>query len=169
MKIKFISSFVVSLIVFLLVLVPIVNAADEVSLSATVTVQNISVTVTDGSITYGTLSTSGTANTTATGVDDSQTATNNGNVTEDFDIKGADTAAWSLAGSAGSENYAHNFCTSDCDGDPSWTALTTSYQALATSVSTSGTQEFDLRINVPTSTSTYTEQTAQVWVLASAS
>jgi len=142
------------------------KAATTAAVAATVTAQNISVTATDGSVSYGTIDLSSTADTTNTGVDDSQTATNNGNVTEDFNISGQDSGDWTLAAAAGSEEYTHKFCTATCDASPSWTALTTSYQTLASAVSFSSTQEFDLQIGSPSSTSNYTEQTVSVTVQA---
>lgn len=143
-----------------------VRAAQTADVTATVTAQNISVAVTDGAVSYGTVSTSATQDTTTSGVNDSQTADNDGNVTEDFNVRGFDTAAWALAGTAGSEAYTHKFCTVDCDTSPTWTALTTSYQQLANDVADTGDQIFDLEIGTPTSTATYTQQTATVTVQA---
>jgi hypothetical protein len=147
----------------------IVYSATTATVTATVTVQNISVSVADGIVSYGTLSTSDTQDTTSSGLNDSQTATNNGNIDEDFSIKGQDSSNWTLATSIGSEQYAHKFCTSSCDSSPVWTALTTTNQSLATSVATSGTQEFDLQILTPSSTANYTQQSVDVVVTASAS
>ena len=160
------------LVVFLFFLLPGVRAENTDTVTATVTVQNISVSVTDGTVDYQTLGV-GTSATTATGdgdsVDDTQTATNDGNVTEDFDIKGQDSSGgWTLATSPGDEQYTHEFCTSDCDSSPTWTPLTTSYDTLATGITTSGTQNFDLRIQVPTSTTDYDPQSVDVTVLATA-
>lgn len=157
------------LLVSSLVSVPIASAATTDSVTATVTVQNVSVSVTDGAVAYGTLAASGTQDTASGGLDDSQTATNDGNVTEDFDIQGQNSGDWTLAATQGSDQYFHKFCTTDCDGSPTWTALTTSYQALATSVADSGTQVFDLQIGVPSSSSVDTQQSVDVTVQASAS
>jgi hypothetical protein len=144
-----------------------IQAAETGNVTATVTAQNISVAVTDGSVSYGVISVSDTQDTTTGGVNDSQTATNDGNITEDFNVRGFDTTGWTLGSSAGSETYTHKFCTSNCDSSPTWTALTTSYQTLAEDVvATSGTQVFDLQIGTPTSTSAYTQQTATVTVQA---
>jgi hypothetical protein len=144
-----------------------IQAAETGNVTATVTAQNISVAVTDGSVSYGVISVSDTQDTTTGGVNDSQTATNDGNITEDFNVRGFDTTGWTLGASAGSEIYTHKFCTSNCDSSPTWTALTTSYQTLASGVvATSGTQVFDLQIGTPTSTSVYTQQTATVTVQA---
>lgn len=144
------------------------KSADTGSVTATVTAQNISVSVTDGGVAYGTLALSGTADTTSAGVNDSQTATNDGNVVEDFNVKGANTTAWTLAATQGSEQYFHKFCNNGtCDSSPTWTALTTNYQTLGTSIAaTSGTKEFDLQIGVPSATATFTSQSASVTVQA---
>lgn len=147
-----------------------VSAANEGSVTATVTAQEISLTVADGSVAYGTIVLNSTKDTTSGGVDDSQTASNIGNVAEDFNIKGAATAAWTLGATAGANTYTHKFCISTCDTSPTWTALTLNNQSLATNVTAaSGTQLFDLQIGTPTTTSSYTQQTATVTVQASAS
>ncbi len=86
-----------------------VKAADTASVTATVTAQNISVTVTDGTVAYGTISLSSSKDTTTSGTNDSQTATNNGNVTENFNIKGQDSANWTLAATAGPDQYVLHF------------------------------------------------------------
>ncbi|MBI2414888.1 hypothetical protein HYV31_03605 [candidate division WWE3 bacterium] len=143
------------------------NAASTATVAATVTLQNISVSVSDGTIAYGTLSSSSSKSTTPADLNDLQTATNNGNITEDFNIKGQNTAAWTLAGSAGSEQYVHKFCTASCTTPPTnYTALTTSYQTLGTSIAASGTKTFDLQITTPSSTATYTQQSVDVIVQA---
>lgn len=167
-KIKQVLSLTCLFSLLTLILSPIVIAQTD-TVTATVTAQNVSVSVADGAVAYGTVSTSSTEDTTTNGVDDSQTATNDGNVTEDLTIRGWDTTNWTLGGTAASETYTHKFCTSTCDSSPSWTALTTSYQTLADDVSSSGTQVFDLQIGTPTSTSNYTEQSADVTVMAAAS
>jgi hypothetical protein len=150
-----------------LISVASVYAASTGTVTATVTAQNISVSVSDGSVAYGTVALSSSSDTTSSGVNDSQTATNDGNITETFNIKDAGTtAAWTIAGTVGADNYKHEFCTTTCDSTPSWTALTANYQTLAASVSTSGTQVFDLKLNTPTSSSSYTQQSLTVTVQA---
>jgi hypothetical protein len=146
-----------------------VHAASSANVTATVTIQNVSVSVSDAAIAYGTLSSSGTEDTTTAGINDSQTASNDGNVTEDLNIRGANSTNWTLSGTAGVDTYIHSFCITDCDGTPSWTALTTSNQTLATSVSAAGTQLFDLQFSAPTSSTTFTEESLTVTVQASAS
>ena len=155
---------------FSLITSPAVYAATTAVVAATVTAQNVSITLTtDGAVAYGTQTVSATADTTSNGVNDTETVQNNGNVAEDFDISGAASAAWTLAATAGANQYAHKFCITTCDSSPTWTALTGSNQALATSVAASGTQAFDLQLLMPTSTASYAEQTLNVTVTASAS
>lgn len=161
---------IVSSITLSALLIPtFVSAATSATVTATVTVQNVAVSVSDGTVAYGTLGTSSSANTASGDLDDSQTATNDGNVATDFNIRGQNSANWTLAASVGADQYKHDFCVTDCDGTPTWTALTTSNQSLASSVASSGTQVFDLRINTPSSSTNYTSQSVDVIVQASAS
>jgi len=145
-----------------------VSAASTATVTATVTAQSISVSVADGAVAYGTIALSSTEDTTTGGVDNSQIATNNGNVAADLNITGSDSSAWTLAGTVGANQYKHAFCKTTCDSSPTWTALTTSYQALSSSVSASGTQSFDLQLNTPSSTASYAEQSVDVTVQATA-
>jgi len=139
-------------------------AAGTATIAATVTVQNISVSVSDGTIAYGTLGSNSSAGTNGT---DTQTATNNGNVAEDFNIKGQNSGSWTLGGTAGADQYVHKFCTATCGSAPTnYTALTTSYQALANSVAASGTQTFDLYITTPNPSTVFTQQSVDVTVQA---
>lgn len=131
----------------------------------------VSVSVSDGVVTYGMMP-ANTSKTTLSGeLNDMQTATNDGNVTETFNIKGQNTVCpWTLASSSGSDQYVHQFCNDtdlDCSSPPTnYTALTTSYQALDTGIAQSGTVNFQLRITVPTSTNCYTQQSVDVTIQA---
>lgn len=146
------------------------QAATTAAVTATVTVQNVSVTVSDGTVPYGTLATNTAKSTITADLNDLQTATNGGNVTEDLNIKGQNTAAWTLGATAGADQYIHQFCTATCSSPPTnFTALTTSYQTLKTSLAASGTQTFDLRIVTPTSSTSFTQQSVDVTVQAVAS
>ncbi len=141
-----------------------VFAATTGTVAATVTVQNVSVTVSDGTVAYGTLALNTSAGTNPT---DTQTATNNGNITEDLNIKGSNSANWTLGGTANTDQYVHKFCTATCGSAPTnYTALTTSYQTLATGKAASGTQTFELYITTPTSSTNYTQQSVDVTVQA---
>src|SRR3990167_1637904 len=173
-KIKNLLGISTALAAFLLpvVFVGTVFASSTDTVAATVTPQNISVSVTDGTVAYGTVDLSSSEDTAAGGLNDSQTASNDGNITEDLNITSTDATGgttWSLAGTIGANQYKHSFCTTDCDGSPTWTALTTSYQALGTSISASGTKVFDLKIDTPSSSSDYVQKSITVTVQAVAS
>ena len=140
-------------------------AATTASVTATVTVENISVSVTDGTVSYGTLGLNSSAGTNGT---DTQTASNDGNVAEDFNLKGSDSAAWTLdTANSTTDHYMHKFCTATCASAPTnYTGLTTSYQALASNVAALGNQTFDLYITTPQTSSVYTAQSVDVTVQA---
>ena len=141
------------------------GAAETATVTATVTAQNVSVTVSDNSVTYGTMSL-GSSKSTIT-LSDTQTATNAGNITSQLNIKGQNSTGWTLAGTAGSDQYVHKFCTASCSTPPTnYTALTVNYQTLSASIAASGTQDFDLELTVPNSSTTYTQQSVDVIVQA---
>ncbi len=150
-------------------------AASTGVVAATVTPQNISVAVSDGVVAYGTLDLSTAKDTTATGVNDTQLATNDGNVAEDFNIRSTDATGgttWTLAATAGANQYTHSFCTAGggapdpCDATPTWNNMTTSYAALANNIAAAGTNKFDLKIGTPTSSSDYVQKSISVTVQA---
>ncbi len=149
------------------------EAADTGDVTATVTVQHVALTVSDGAIAYGTIVAGGTRSTLSGEANDMQTAQNTGNVQEDFNIKGYNVSTgctWTLAGSQGSEQYFHKFCNdtdNDCSSPPTgYTALTTSYQTLDADVPTSGTVDIQFQIGVPSSTTCTDEATVTVTVQA---
>jgi len=142
-------------------------ASDTATVAATVTAQNISVNVSDGTISYGILPANTTKSTIAAELNDQQTATNAGNVAEDFNIKGQDSTNWTLGATSGSDQYVHKFCTSSCGTPPTnYTALTTNYSLLASNVGTSGSQTFDLQITTPNPSTVFTQQSVDVIVMA---
>lgn len=132
----------------------------------------ISVSISDGIISYGVISEGGTQDTTSTGLNDTQVATNDGNITENFNIKGQNSTSWTLTGSVGYNQYKQEFCITGggapdpCDSSPTWTVLTTAYQSLATAIASSGTQRFDLKITLPSLSSTYNQQTVDITIQA---
>jgi hypothetical protein len=150
-------------------------AATTGTVAATVTPQNISVAVSDGSVAYGTLSLSASADTTSGGVNDTQVATNDGNVAEDFNILSSNATggtAWTLSGAPGVDQYSHSFCNTgsgspdSCDATPTWTTMTTNYTQLADNVSPAGTNRFDLKLDTPTSSTDYVQKTINVTIQA---
>ena len=150
---------------FSLSFVQMANAATSANVAATVTVQNVSVSVSSGTVSYGTLATNTSAGTNGS---NTQIVTNAGNVAEDFNIRGQNSANWTLGSSAGTDTYVHQFCTSTCGTAPTnYTKLTTSYAVLgAGNVASSSTQNFDLYITTPTSSSVFTQQSVDVTVQA---
>jgi hypothetical protein len=142
-------------------------SASSANVTATVTVPNISLSVSDGSVAYGTLAVSTSADTCSSHLNDLQTVTNDGNIAEDINIKGVDTANWTLAGTAGSDAYVHKFANATCTTSfPTGTALTTSDQQLASNIASSGTTPLNLQITTPTTSSVYTQQSPNVTLTA---
>jgi len=145
--------------------IQVAHAATTADVAATVTVQNVSVSVSSGTVNYGTLATNTSAGTNGS---NTQTVTNSGNVPEDFNIRGQNSANWTLGASAGTDTYAHKFCVATCGTAPTnYTGLTTSYAALgAGNVAGAGTQTFDLYITTPTSSTVFSQQSVNVTVQA---
>ncbi|MFA5853950.1 MAG: hypothetical protein WC866_02570 [Patescibacteria group bacterium] len=139
------------------------------TVAATVTVTNVALTAADASIAYGSLSLS-TARSTSVGMWDTQSATNTGNVVEDFFISGTDSASWTLGATSSSETYRHSFCLTACESNPTnYTALTTGNTALVADVAVGAATRFDLTLTTPTATADYTQQSVDVVVTATAS
>lgn len=146
-------------------------AASTGNVAATVTVENISVTVSDGTVAYGTMALNTIKTTTTTG--DTQTITNNGNVSVDLTVRGSSTTPgnWGLSPTAaGSSIYMHKFCTSTCTSVANYTAMNSStYTNMKSDLTTTtATQSMDLLINTPTAVSDYTQQSMVVTVSAAA-
>lgn len=135
-----------------------IKALDTASVTATVTVQNISVAVSDGSITYGTLAV-GTSKSTAD-IPDMQIATNDGNVAEDINVKGSNSANWTLASTTGANQYTHKLSIGTTS------ALTTNYSTLITNLGVGITKQFNLILFTPSSSTNYTSQSVDVTVQA---
>ena len=137
------------------------------SLRARVLEATVSVTVTPATIAYGTVAL-GTSEDTVT-LGQQLTVTNNGGVTADFSIKSSDATrdggtTWTLVTTTPGDNqFKHEFST---DGSFPGTALTTSYQSLATGKAPGATQDSDLQITMPGSTTDYLEHTIIITILA---
>jgi len=141
-------------------------AAPEGTVSCTVTAQLISVSVTDGNVSFGVVATSGTKNTIGT---ETQTATNNGTVAEKFRIKSSNATGgtgWTLGASAGANVFT---LAASIDGTSFPLAMTAAdtYVDLVASVAAAASQTFDLQIGMPTS-SDATQKTITVTILAEA-
>lgn len=135
------------------------------------TIEVLSITITsDGTISYGLINTSESKSTVPADLNDLQTIQNNGSGTVDLLIKGQNSGNWTLGATIGSEQYVHKFCNAtslSCATPPTnFTALTTSYQSLATSVTTSSSVDLHLQILTPSSTSFFTQQDVSVTIMA---
>jgi hypothetical protein len=147
-------------------------ADTEATVNATVTAQQVAVSVDPGTISYGTLDTGSTASTAlgdADSVDATQDVSNDGNVNEDFDLKGTTSAAWALSDTAGSDTYTHEYCDTDCDGSPTWYDLGTGYTSAASSIGSGNTWSVDFKISLPTATTATESQDVDVFVMCSSS
>jgi len=150
----------------------VVLAATEGTVTCTVSGSLVAITVTDGTVAYGVLALSGTQDTLAANLDDQQTASNDGTVAVDLTIKSSNATreggtAWTLSNTAiGANQYMHKF---SINGGTTWTAMTTSDQALASDIAAAGSEAFDLQIHMPSSTTDYLQHAITVTVTASES
>lgn len=145
----------------------VVLATDSAQVTATVTVQNIAIEFNSGSptsIAYGNMGNNSSADTNPAGT---ITMKNNGNIAEDFQLKGnsvGDTPDWTLAAVAGSDNYVHKYCSATCGSPPTnYSVLTTAYtDSVVSDIAASATQAFDFYINTPNPSTVFTEQAVSI-------
>lgn len=145
---------------------PLVWAAGTATITATVTVQNISLSVADGSVAYGTLPANTSKSTCTSELNDAQIITNDGNVAETFNIRGVNTTNWTLASTPGTDQYVHKFLNASCSTFTGGTALTTSDQTLATNIAANATTTLNLQITTPNPSTVFTEQNPNVILTA---
>lgn len=134
---------------------------ETATVNATVTPVVLSVIVSPTSVAYDPVELNSTGNVPTPG---SFTATNNGNITENINIRGTDTAGWTLAGTAGANQYVHK-ASKDAFGTQT-VVLTTTSQGLDTGVTVSSAVTVSLKLDAPTSTTTAATQDADVTVIA---
>lgn len=144
---------------------------DWIPVEVTYTTAIVSVSVSDGVVTYGFMPANTSKSTLPGELNDMQTATNNGDVIENFNIKGQDSANWELADTNGSDQYIHMFCNdtdNNCSSPPTnYTALNEdSYTTLDTNIAVSGTVDFQLRLTTPNPSTVFTQQQVNVTVQA---
>ena len=155
----------------------VVHAVNPATISVTVTIQNLSVSAT-GPIAFGTVLVSSTTVSSA-----ASTVTNDGNVTETYDMKLTDPAGWTAtSGAPGAETYrlsaqfnvaqptAVSFA---ADHDLTTTDQTSSGTIFAgdetgLSVAAAATRSLWFKFEAPTSTTVTTQQSITVTVTASA-
>jgi len=151
-------------------LAKITSAATTGTVAATVTAVIYSVNVTNaGGVAFGSVAQGSTQDTTSTGVDDSTTATNNGSVAEKLSIKAGNSTDWTIdTVTTTAEHYKMNFCVSNCDTTPSWSAVGVdpAYSTLVASIAKDASQVFDLQIGTPDSTAATGQQALTVTILA---
>jgi hypothetical protein len=165
-----------------------VFAADTGTVTCTVSAVLVSVTVTDGSVDYGTVNVGATKNTAqyettynpyGSDTPQTQTVTNNGSGTENYTIKSSNATGtsqtWTLGATAGDHIYTHAALPLT---DSAYTggaaigtfsiAMTTagSYVPLASSVASSAVKYLELEIGMPTSTTDYGSHSIDVTILA---
>jgi hypothetical protein len=122
----------------------------------------ISITVGDGSIAFGAVP-FGTSKSTID-ITDTQAVTNNGNVNINISVKGYDSSCpWTLSDTTGTEQYKYEYST---NSGGNWTSISKSYTTMLTGLAASNSQNFDLRVWAPTSTTCLTEQTTSLTLLA---
>jgi hypothetical protein len=146
-----------------------VFAADTSAVTCTVSAVMVSVSVSPGSIAYGTVNVGGTADTKTLG--HTLTATNNGSAAENFQISSSDATrtsgtTWMLAATASADHFTHKVST---DNGVSWPIVMQpagTYFTFASSIASGSGQSFDLQIGMPTSTADYLEHTITVTVMA---
>jgi len=168
------KSLIISVIILVLVGAAVgvrVQGADTANVSATVTAELITISVADGSITYGILPVNTNEDTVF--LTDTQVVTNDGNVEADLAVKSSDAVGgtdWNLAATNASlDEFTHEFSS---NGGSNWTVFNVdnvTYTSLTTNVAVNGTQNLDLRIKTPASVTDNTEKTITVTVLATAS
>lgn len=155
--------FFASLLVFSSVLA-LPSTADDETVNATVTAKVISLTVNTNSLAYGALGLGTSDNVPSpTNVE----VDNSGTVTEDFKIKGlaSTPTGWTLTSSGPGDNtYRHRFDTTS--GGSFNGALTTSNQALINDVGTGGDIQVFFKLDMPTTTSSFSEQTLPIVITA---
>lgn len=148
-------------------------AGDEVTISATVTVKNISIVLTDpgaAGISYGFVALSEIE--VAPSPDDLLKATNDGNVEEDFFIKGTDATGtgeetWSLVKTPPANNtYNHKFGLAPGGVLGTLSSFGTTNENFKADLAANGFAEFKLRLSTPATTGTIGERSMDVIVMA---
>jgi len=157
---------------------PVWAQDDVASINATVFPEVVSIEIPAGcesSIDYGTLSYGSVNQDPKDGP--SLCVKNNGSVNENFHIAGYDMEPsdgegipWSLACTTGTDQYVHKFAPGDTTQGATFSCLTYSAgdNELAHDVALGGTQDFKLRIDMPTESDSYEEHTTTVNVTANA-
>ena len=144
------------------------GAATEGTVNATVTAELVSLTVEDGSVSFGILPVNTNADTVTLG--QTQSATNTGNVAINIGVRSSDAIGgteWNLAATNAAENeFTHEFSS---DSGSTWTSFAVDNNvntSFATDVAAGNAETLDLRIKTPTSVTDNVEKTITVTALA---
>jgi len=140
------------------------TGADDKTVNATVTAKVISLSVNTNNLAYGSLGL-GTQNNSPSPTN--VLVANTGTVAADFKIKGmvSSPAGWTLtAADPGANIYRHRFDTSS--GGSFNGVLSTSSQALLNDVVMGGDAQIFFKLDMPTSTTSFTEQTLPIVITA---
>jgi hypothetical protein len=179
------SLFACVLFVAIASLTGVASAAGTADIDVTVTIQNLSISLSSNTWGIGTIVAGSTTQMTEA---DDITVTNDGNVDEDFTLKLTDPAAWTSGASPGADAFTMSglFCgAADAPGGTDFNAedvMTTSAQTATAnvfgyaggssdgvSVAASSAVDLWLEFQAPTSSSSFTQQTITVTVGAVAS
>jgi hypothetical protein len=135
--------------------------AEEKTVSASITPLVISLSLTPDSITYGTKQ-AGIGE--VVSVPESVTVKNTGSVAQDFKIRGGNSLSsqWTLAATAGQNQFVHLFSTSTSN----FQTMTTSPQTLFSNVAPNGDFSLYTRLVMPTTITETAVQTLPIYVLA---
>ena len=156
----------VLVLVGILIYLPI-YAQDTDTIAASVTAKYSAVTVTDGSVAYGSIAWSGSADTDT--LTQSQTMTNDGS-TGTFNVKSSQATngtGWTMAAAIGTiDQFEHYFSTTTV---PTWVQFNTNpstYKTATTSIATGNSENLDLKITVPDETTDFVAKSITVTVQA---
>lgn len=160
-----ISAFIV-LSIYFLTITSSVYGADTAAVTATVTPQSVSVSVSDGSIAFGTVALSGTQDTIT--LVDTQTVTNTGNVMEDFNIKTSTatggTTPWTVSTTTpGADSFV--LSVSD-DAGVGWEIIESDYITMSMEIEAAGEEPYDFKIDMPTSSTDTDEKSITITIQA---
>lgn len=153
---------ILSLIALVFLLVGPVWAASTGTINVTVSPKLISLSVSPTSYDYGALGYNDSTETTIT-----FSVQNDGNVAEDFDIEGFDTADWSLGATAGTDAYVHEW--KEASGSYTPLVEAPSSAAAATAVASGNSESFKFQLHTPTDSLVTDDQNPNVKFTASES
>lgn len=139
--------------------------SSKINIGSSGPVYSVSIT-SDGVIEYGFVELGNATSTVGNGY--TQTAQNDGSVTEKLNIKSSNATGgttWTLAGSIGADQFIHEFSTTT---GSTWATMSTvdTYVTADPSVAQSGTVDFDFRLTAPNSSSDYVQKSITITIQA---